>query len=180
MGFIGRKLLPYQTKLLIKRSNKKHQRWSTDFRTASKIGILFTVEDREKHDSITHFVKELKEQGKQVTVVSFLGKGKENFDFIYDFFTLDDISVIGKITAESVKKFSRKKFDYLFYLDLKPNKLLDSVLAMSEAKCRVGVYTEGMKNDLLELMIKVDDDCDMDELIQYFLRYTKTLTSHDQ
>src|SRR6201990_1998216 len=100
------------------------KRASTPYKAAENIGIIFSVEDRSKHDNIKDLIKKLETDGKKVTVLEFLPKKKENYEFLFDFFTLDDLSFWGNITSEKAMKFSNTAFDYLFYIDSQLNPLV--------------------------------------------------------
>jgi hypothetical protein len=134
------------------RANKA-LRTSLPYRQAIQVGIIFTVEDRQKHDDIKDFVKKLEHEGKQVKVLAFLPKNKDNYEFLYDFFTEKDVSFWGNITSSNANRFADAQFDFLFYLDTTPNPHLMNILARSQAKCRVGNYVEG-NEPYFELMLQ--------------------------
>ena len=52
--------------------------------------------------------------GKQVQVLEFLPKKKENPEFMFDYFTIEDLNFWGKLSNEQVEKFTKINFDYLF------------------------------------------------------------------
>jgi len=178
MSVIGRSLVPFQTKLLIKRDRKLHKRGPVNYNDAKWIGILYSVEDRAKHDAITNFITLLEEEEKEVTVMTYLGKNKDNYDFKYDFFSAEHISIWGKINSPGVKKFVQKKFDLLLYLDYEPNPYLEPILVLSQAKCRVGRFGEETKNDLFELMIKLEKGSTR-QLIDQLHHYTKVFAANE-
>lgn len=128
-------------------------RGSMPYKQAQKVGIIFSVEDKAKHDQIKEFVKRLEHDGKQVTVISFLPKKKENYEFLFDFFTDKDLTFWGNNTSHTATKFSETIFDYLFYIDNEPNPLIINLLAKSKAKCRVGKYVDDIE-PFFELMIE--------------------------
>ena len=144
--------LKYKTKNFLKTNSAL--RTSLPYKQASSIGIIFSVEDRTKHDEVKDFVKKLEHDGKQVKVMSYLPKNKDNYEFMYDFFTDKDISFWGNITSESANRFAEIPFDFLFYLDTNPNPFILNILARSKAKCRVGKFwDEGQR--FFEFMIEV-------------------------
>ena len=75
------------------------------------------MEDKQKHDDVKEFVKHLELDGKQVRVLEFLPAKKENFEFLFDFFTMQDLNFWGRIDNSKVSTFMQTTFDYLFYLD---------------------------------------------------------------
>lgn len=150
----------------------KSVRKSTDYKKAETIGILFTVEDKKKHDDVKEFIQKLQQDGKKVQVLEFLPEKKENPEFMFDFFTIKDITFWGKIESAKSLKFSDTSFDYLFCLDTKLNPMISYVLARSKSKCRVGKYDETAE-PLFELMI--DSNGSTKNLIDGMYKYTTQL-----
>ena len=128
--------LKYKTNLLLKK--RKSSRNSVPYQKALTTGIIFTVEDKQKHFAIKDFIKKLEADGKHVQVLEFLPERTENFEFRFDFFTEKDVTFWGNINSENATQFADAPFDFLFYLDLEPNLMILNILARSNAKCRVG------------------------------------------
>lgn len=129
-------LLKMRTERLLQKDGGS--RSSVSYALARNVGVLFSVEDKAKHEVVKDFIKKLEHDGKQVKVMEYLPPDKQNFEFKFDFFTENDISFWGKITSANALKFAETPFDYLVYLDTEPNPLLMHLLARSKAKCRVG------------------------------------------
>jgi len=166
------KFLQLKTRRYLRKNEVKRK--TTDYGVARKIGIIFTSEGIEKHKAVKSFIKSLKEEGKDVTVLSYLKKGHENHEFLFDFISANDISFWGSITNESAQKFAGESFDYLLDLDTTSNQIIENILAMSKAKCRVGMYQE--KKDLFfELMISPENPESVEDLIKDIHHYTKRL-----
>lgn len=132
--------LKYRTTNQLKKN--KAVRNSTAYKKAVTVGILFSVEDKKKHDDVKEFIHKLEQDGKKVQVLEFLPEEKENFEFMFDFFTVKDISFWGQIESAKTLKFSDTVFDYLFCLDTKLNPMTSYLLARSKSKCRVGKFYE--------------------------------------
>lgn len=128
-------LLKFRTGQLLK---GKALREMLPYKLSKQIGIIFTVEDKAKHESVKDFIKKFEQDGKQVKVIEFLPSDKQNYEFKFDFFTEKDLSFWGNITSSDALKFVDIPFDFLFYLDTEPNPLMLHLLARSKAKCRVG------------------------------------------
>lgn len=148
------------------------ERASIPYKRAKSVGIIFSVEDRQKHDCVKEFVKHLEHDGKKVEVLEFLPKKKENYEFLYDFFTIEDLSIWGKITSEKAIRFSNTQFDYLFYVDTQLNPLVLDVLARSKASCRIGKFHEP-DSAFFEFMI--EDKGPTKSLIDNIYKYTRAL-----
>jgi hypothetical protein len=162
--------LKYKTRSYLKSNTSV--RTSLPYKQAYSIGIIFTVEDKPKHDDIKEFVRRLELEGKQVKVMSFLPKNKDNYDFLFDFFTDKDLSFWGAITSESALRFADTHFDFLFYIDTTPNPLVLNILAQSKARCRVGKFFDNGEA-YFELMVETKDGTK--SLIDSMHRYTSKL-----
>lgn len=170
MSGFSNKLLTRNTQKAIRKG--KIKRGSVSYDDAENVGILFTVIDRPKHTLIKKFIKLLEKDKKHVDVICLLGEGKENYDFIFDYFTTRDFSFFGNIVSRSVSKFVQKKFDYLIVLDIESNIFTDNILAKSNAKCRVGMHHDD-NDPLFELMIKINDKESIEALINQVYHYLK-------
>jgi hypothetical protein len=165
-----RNLLKRNTKAFLK--NNPALRSSLPYKQATNIGIIFTVEDKTKHDHIKDIVRKLEQEGKQVTVMSYLPKDKDNYGFLFDFFTEKDLSFWGSITSENALRFADIPFDFLFYFDVNANPMVMNIIARSKAKCRVGKYFE-QGQEYFELMLEAKDDTKL--LIDSLYQYTSKL-----
>lgn len=163
-------LLTLRTKSYIKKSQTP--RATTPYKNVQTVGVLFTVEDKKKHDEVKELVHRFEKDGKRVQVFTFLPKNKDNYEFLFDFFTEKDISFWGKITSGNAEKFYNTSFDFLYYLDIHPNPVLLNIMARSKAKCRIGRYWENGRS-YFELMI--DTVGNTKSLIEGLYRYSTQL-----
>lgn len=147
-------------------------RASVPYGQAHDVGILFTVEDKKKHDTVKDFVHRLEKDGKKVQVFSFLPKHKDNYEFLFDFFTNEDISFWGNIESAGATRFSNASFDYLYYLDAEPNPVLLNLLARSKAKCRIGRFWE---NGRLYFELMIDTVANTKNLSDGMYKYSTQL-----
>jgi len=144
-------LLKFRTSRLIE--TNKPARANVPYKNAQQIGIIFTVEDKAKHETIKNLIKKFEQDGKQSEVIEFLPEKKDNYEFKFNFFTENDLSFWGNIVSVDALKFIETPFDFLLYLDTSPNPLILHLLARSKAKCRVGrSWSEG--HPYFELMIE--------------------------
>lgn len=147
-------------------------RTSLPYQQAHSVGILFSVEDKQKHEAVKEFIKQLQVDGKKVMVLEFLPKQKENYEFMFDFFTIKDLNFWGKVESPDADKFIDTPFDYLFCIDKNSNPLILNVLARSKARCRIGKYSQ-QDNPYFELMIEQNGS--VKNLIDSMYKYTKQL-----
>jgi hypothetical protein len=162
--------LKYKTNLLGRK--QKPARASVPWKKALTMGIIFTVEDKQKHFAIKDFIKKLEHDGKHVQVLEYLPEKTENYEFKFDFFTDKDVSFWGNINSANALQFADAPFDFLFYLDLEPNTMIMNILARSHAKCRVGKYwDEG--STYLDFM--VDSVSNNQALLESLYKYVSQL-----
>lgn len=143
--------LKLRTNSLLKKS--KPFRSNLSYKQARTVGILFSVEDKQKHFVIKEFIKRLEQDDKVVQVLEYMPAKHDNYEFKFDFFTEKELSFWGNITSSSANQFADAPFDFLFYIDLEPNVFVLNVLARSKAKCRVGKHFDDSQQ-YLELMIE--------------------------
>ena len=169
---IARKILPFNTRKLVK--NPPVSRGSTPFQEVQQIGILYTIEDKAKHQEVSLLVQELEEMGKKVQVLCYKPKNADNPDFRFEFFEEANLSFFGRLEGESIDTFLKKPFDYLFFLDKEANLYMENILARSKARCRVAINQPEDKRALFELMIQPKSQ-NLRELIAEILRYVKCI-----
>ncbi|MEQ1586776.1 MAG: hypothetical protein ABL895_12900 [Cyclobacteriaceae bacterium] len=131
----------------------KTTRGSKPYKQAVNVGVVFSVEDKQKHLDVKEFIQQLERDGKKVQVLEYLPPKKDNFEFKFDFFTMKDLSFWGTLESPVTNKFIETAFDYLFYIDRESNPLVLNLLARCKAECRIGRYNEN-ESEFYELMIE--------------------------
>jgi hypothetical protein len=162
--------LKMRTETALKKNKTAHA--NIPYKQAISMGIIFTVEDKQKHETVKEFIHLLERDGKKVQVLEFLPEKKNNHEFKFDFFTIKDLSFWGNVTAANALKFAETPFDYLFYLDKESNPLILHLLARGKARCRVGKFIES-ENPFFELMIEQNGS--NKELMETMYNYTRQL-----
>ena len=162
--------LKWRTNSALKKN--RSLRASVPYKQAQSVGILFTVEDKQKHQDIKEFIHQLEQDGKKVQVLEFLPNKKENYEFMFDFFTLKDLNLWGSLTSTIASKFAETPFDYLFHVDQQPNPLVQYLLSSCKAHCRIGRYHE---NDCGFYELMIEQNGTTKGLIDSMYKYTKKL-----
>jgi len=85
-------------------------RASIPYKQTKSVGIVFSVDDKQTRQDVKEFIRILELDGKQVKVLEFLPNKKENYDVLFDFFSIDDLSFWGKINSETADNFSKTGF----------------------------------------------------------------------
>ncbi len=166
MSIIGKKLHG----LLNKPSKRKTEHKTVPFDSATSIGVLFTWQDQRTLDEIDAFVGELKEL-KEVNVLCY-NELKEPVSVNYPTVNVTELSSLGKLNSKAASDFTNKPFDFLFHLDFSLNEITQSILAKSNAKCRLGIHsTEG--EDYYELMIGINKNVGLTNFAEQILKYAK-------
>ncbi len=167
---ITHRLLQLSTRTAVRKNDTL--RVSIPYKHARSVGVLFSVEDKQKHDAIKAFIKQLEADGKTVKVLEYLPVAKENYEFLFDFFTVKDLSFWGSIKSGDAEKFMDMPFDYLYCVDRVHNPLILHLLARSKARCRVGRFGEN-GHTYFELMIEQEGT--IQSLIDSMYKYTRQL-----
>lgn len=166
------KFLQYRTNSWVKKNHTI--RANGAYGKAENVGIIFTIYDLKKHETVKNFIKRLKNDDKKVEVLAYLPKETQNFEFLFDFFTDKDLNFWGSFTSEAVIKFVKQPYDYLFNIDDSSNSLVNNVMAMSNAKCRIGKLIEGQEK-FYEMMVQSPKGSTA-SLIDEMYKYTKLLS----
>ena len=169
---LSKKFLQYRTNSWLKKNHTIRANGSYD--KAENVGIIFTIYDLKKHETVKKFINQLKKDDKNVEVLAYLPKGAQNFEFLFDFFTDKDLNFWGSFTSEVVIKFVKQPYDYLFNLDSDSNGMVSNVMAMSNAKCRIGKVIEGNEK-FCEMMVQSPNGT-TSSLINEMYKYTKLLS----
>lgn len=164
---IAKKIIAFQLPKLVRKSQVRRQ--TVEYQRAERIGVLTTLPNHEKQHDIDQFVDRLVADQKEVEVLCYDQRRARNKIFGYVQFSDRDISLFGSLRADYILDFVNRDFDYLFHFDTESNVILDKILALSHAKCRVGCDLPG-HHDFYELMVKADSLDDMSEMIFHYVK----------
>ena len=153
--------------------NSKFLRSSTGFEEIKKVGIILNDKNLDTTE-IDKFIQSFKNEGISVDVLCYTTK-KDTPKLKNKFmsFQKKDIKWTGKLLNFKLKKFIRTDFDYLFSIIDNSSLALDTILAHSNAKCRVGKF-EDKRGDLYELMVH-NKGKSIKDLSQQMLHYTSKI-----
>ena len=167
---ITNKIIEFQLPKLLKKSPVRRK--TVNYADAERVGVLVTLHDHEKQHAIDEFVDRLVADHKEVEVLCYDKRRARNKIFGYVQFTRRDISFFGRLRADYVLDFINRDFDYLFHLDTESEVVLDKILALSRARCRVGCDLPEHR-DYYELMVKANS---LPELSDMIFRYVKLVS----
>ena len=164
-------LLSYKTATACKSS--KAIRNTTNFEDSLNVGVLFTYSDPTNFQMVNRMIEKLEAGGKKVESMTYIVKMGENESYDFSFFNKKDMDFWANWKKDEVQKFITQPFDYLLNLDLNTNTATQNILALSQAKCRVGRYEEG-KNEYFELMIDYKEN-EYEAFIDQVFHYIKNM-----
>jgi Family of unknown function (DUF6913) len=142
--------LNYKTK----KANKSNKglRESVSYRSTKRIGIIFCNDEQKKLNDVDKLSDLLKKDGKKVKIIA--QENKSGFKHLpYDTFNDDDFSFWGKFIGKPINDFVTTDYDFLICLDDQPNHMISSILANSQAKCRIGKFEESNES-IFEMMLE--------------------------
>lgn len=171
-------LFPWYTKWTLYRN--KTSRVSPAYGDAEKVGILYTYENKQKHLQVINFARQLKKQYRHVSVLCYLPNHQLDYDYKTLTLSPEDISITGHINDKKAADFLSLAFDYLYLVNLNQDKIINYLLSISNAKCRVGFYTPNQAN-FFELMINLPPEkWDIEFLIQQMFNYTQKIQGYEK
>ena len=146
---IFKRYIEYRNRKLKKHSDNRHH--NVSYKNATDLGLIFTHNSIDKISRAEELNKLFIKDGKKVKIMAYKPVGQVNH-LPFDTFTEKDITFWGNYTRSNVNNFIDQEFDFLFCIDDEPDLIIENIMALSKAKCRVGKLNDS-KQDLFELMI---------------------------
>ncbi len=161
----------------IKRELKRRntERGTIDFNKVKTIGILFDGSKIENEVIVNDFVTQLNEKGKKVELLGFVPKNNQALNTTYTSFCLKDLDLFKRPKNQKVTDFIEQPFDILINLTPLNHLQLDFIAALSNAKLRVGPYTD--RTHCYDLMIDHNEKSNLNSYIKqidFFLNRMKS------
>lgn len=164
----------YNKKLSNKLKQQRSDRALLNHDQASTIGILYDSTQPDNDITITKLAEELRNVGKKVVVFGYIDDKKIDHK--------GDIRLLNKQTVSfayipdenTINPFVNQKFDLLLACFTNSNLPLEYVIALSTAKCRVGMYQPN-KEFLYELMVKLQPGQGVEDLIRQIKQLLKQI-----
>lgn len=132
--------------------NNKGLRESVAYKTANRIGIIFCNDEQSKIEDADKLISLLRKDNKKVKVIAQEHKSAIKH-LPYDTFNHDNFDFWGNFIGKPINDFVSTDYDFLICLDQEPNHLVRSILANSQAKCRIGKY-EVNNQQTFEMLLK--------------------------
>jgi len=127
---------------------------------AKSIGIIFNATQQISFEIVKDLVKKLSGKNHEIEVLGYVDTKQLIDHYLYrkgfEFFTRKQLNWYFKPIEENVQSFIKKPFDLLLDLSLDNPYPLKYIVAFSEAKFKVGRYSENCK--YLDLMIDISKE----------------------
>ena len=162
-------------RVLLRKSQKNQTsiRETVPFKDATQIGIL--VKRKNQNVAIVKkFLTLLRSEGKELHVLYYNDENDISKGMDVKMLGKKDINWIGKFKPYGIKKFIKTEFDYLFCLNTSPFLPFENVVALSRAKCRIGIYNKRYKHSY-ELMIHTKQKEGLARLAEQMIFYVKQI-----
>ncbi len=157
--------LKYRTK---KASKKRTLSVNLTDKKTKKVGVI-TSKEIYNTAGFKKFTKDLLNKGVKTEVLVF-NKEKNDTDTLKEQYGKKDYNWSGKINSPLVTNFIKTPFDLLFSVNTSSILQIENVLALSNAKCRIGTTTQH-ENEHLDFMVKVKENSSVDKLTNSMLHY---------
>lgn len=175
MIFLKKLLLKLRLSLSKGRSTRELN--SVNFSQAQKIGLLIYLHDSSLLNEIEAFAKDLMKEGKKIEALSFSERPSAiRFSFPCTYFSFKDLDWTGNFKGESINKFIKTSYDYLYSINIFPILPFHLITRKCMAKCRVGQFEE---NGDLDLMIEIGKAKNLSFLLEQMKIYSKKINSNE-
>jgi hypothetical protein len=149
---------------LLPRHDIKHE--FRDFSSSYRIGILCYYTDYDSQEIINNYKKELERLGYECEVLLYIDSNQRDANIYLQSFSWDDLDKRNMLPhSPRTDRFMVKRYDMLFNLYLNTCPQLEFVSMSSQAKCRVGLFTDELKN-CSDILIPMDGLPSIEKLIQ--------------
>ena len=117
------------------------RRQSGSYERSTNIGIIYHNDDQVKIDEAEKLGTLIKMDGKTVKTIAYEHRNSIKH-LPYDTISKSNFDFWGGFIGKPLQDFVSTEFDFLICLDKEPNIMVKSILAHSQARCRIGRYNE--------------------------------------
>jgi hypothetical protein len=148
--------------------------------TAKSFGVLFDASDEAVYNKVSGFVRYLQSLNKNVKAIGIV-EYKELPHYImqkisFDYITSKDLTFSLKPNNVFVKDFLTSEFDILIDFNLNHNPVLVYILALSNARFKIGAYDEDL-TEYYDFMLQGITEGDIAAFSKQLLFYLEELES---
>lgn len=146
-----------------------------DFNKVRTIAILFDGTQPENEVIVKDFISQLTKKGKEVELLGYVPTNLKSLNADFNSFCKNDLDFFRFPKSQRVDEFIDKPFDILINLAATNHMQLDFIAALSNAKLRVGPYTD--RTHCYDLMIDHNEKSNLNSYIKqidFFLNRMKS------
>ena len=172
-------------RLALKReaSRIRRERKVINMEEASKVGILYYLEDEATYPKVSAYVKKLQDAGKKVKALGYVEDKrltvqllpKLSFDFLYP----SGLSWNYKSVSTHAKDFIEEDYDILIDLGMDDHFPLIYITGTSKARFKVGLKSD-RRSPYLDLMIDLKEKDGLDDLIKQVDHYVSIINKRNE
>ncbi|CAN5191867.1 hypothetical protein BH09BAC1_BH09BAC1_05760 [soil metagenome] len=171
--YLFRRSLQLETTLLNRKGEVRN------YANSRFIGIWFDATDRENYTLINSFSKTLSAKGKKVEVLGFIDKVKKTETILFDYLEPKEVSWNGVPNENAIDIWASKEYDLLLCLHPNPCNPLEYLAMLSQAKCRVGRYSEDTV-ECYDIMVSLNEEGELPSMIKQVDRLLTEINKNQQ
>jgi len=165
--------------LILRKKRKKIERETTvhNFKTARSAWIIFDTSMENSFPVVHDFYKFLKSEKIDCNIIGIVEEKEVPSEMLirekYEFITRNDLTWYYKPKGELSEKFWQSTPDILFDFTFNPRLEIQFLVKLSEARFKVGCYTE--EDNDFDLMIRPEGPCKLDYFVDQIKHYINML-----
>lgn len=148
-----------------------------DFYRAKHWGILADVADEAAYDAVIKFGKQLRAEGKKVTIFAYLGRERLSFTPMktvdFDFITQDELSFTFLPQTREAREFEGRQFDLLIIFNAADSAPIEAMARKSNAQLKV--CTGAHQHEYCQLHIHLKASSTINESLNHLIHYLKMM-----
>ena len=150
---------------------------------ASRIGILYYLDDDTVYAKVSTYVKKLQDEGKNVKALAYVEDKKLTLQLMpklsFDFLYPSGLSWNLKPVSIHAKDFMEEEYDILIDLCIKDVFPLIYITGTSNARFKVGLKST-QRSPWLDLMLELDKEKGLDDLIEQVDHYISIINKNNE
>ncbi len=145
------------------------------------VGVIFQATDNKDFESVNEFIKELKAEGKEISVIGYIESEKIPDSYLlrkgYQFFCTKQLNWYYSPKLPFIDDFIEKEFDLLINLSLDNLFPLYYLFALSKARLKAGKHFDS--SEYSDLSIDIKNRRDVRYLTEQITHYLKIINQKE-
>ncbi|MCK4662259.1 MAG: hypothetical protein KAT68_05300 [Bacteroidales bacterium] len=169
-------------KFVLKKKLKKHfrNRQSFNLDTAKSIGIIFNISNEKYYPQVKELVNTLSKKDIEILALGYSPSKDVPDKYLFKqkikFFSNKDLNWINFPISNIINQFINKDYDIMIDLSMEKFFPVDYIMAISNAKFKVGKFTE--KNNYCDFMIDIKKNDNIEYLSEQIIHYLSNINKY--